>query len=433
MRVIIVFLPLPIFWGLYEQQYSRWILQAQQLNGIIGSFTIKPDQLQSVNPILIVILVPCFDFVIYPLFSRVGLLKRQLQRISLGLIFAILSFGVATVLEWQMQAKTLEYNPINQIKILNLSPCGLELQTFNYTIDLKRSTLLNNNPYSLAVNPANNKTIFDLKSTCKHNMTLTVQNTDMPQVLIFYLNQLNELKYLIYSYDLKNQKVGFSELQILALNTRADHLNPLLQNKIQIYSNKDLKLNSILNTSNSNYSIIDYSKYDFKILNETTNEVLLNRNILFETCSRYTIILFETVNKTLDYVLLTDIHSNGLHISLQLVQIFLMGIAEILVSISGLTFSYEEAPRSMKSLLQALWILTTSVGNLIVVIIAQSKFVSNQVFEYIIFISLLAVATSLFFILAFFYKYADKSDNKTEPTFASDLEKDMLSKEIEAM
>jgi len=30
LRVIIVFLPLPIFWGLYEQQYSRWVLQGNK-------------------------------------------------------------------------------------------------------------------------------------------------------------------------------------------------------------------------------------------------------------------------------------------------------------------------------------------------------------------------------------------------------------------
>lgn len=29
LRVIVVFLPLPIFWALYDQQYSRWILQGK--------------------------------------------------------------------------------------------------------------------------------------------------------------------------------------------------------------------------------------------------------------------------------------------------------------------------------------------------------------------------------------------------------------------
>jgi dipeptide/tripeptide permease len=30
-RIIVVFLPLPLFWGVYEQQYSRWVLQGNLL------------------------------------------------------------------------------------------------------------------------------------------------------------------------------------------------------------------------------------------------------------------------------------------------------------------------------------------------------------------------------------------------------------------
>ena len=113
---------------------------------------------------------------------------------------------------------------------------------------------------------------------------------------------------------------------------------------------------------------------------------------------------------------------------------FTMAVAEILVSISGLTFSYEEAPASLKSMLQALWILTTSFGNIIVVIIAESRFVSNQVHEYLIFICLLVVATGMFFIVAYFYEYVKKpttedENNKNDETAEDDLKKDMLPKE----
>lgn len=45
-KVLIVFLPIPVFWALYDQQGSRWTDQAQQLNGKLGSITIKPDQFQ---------------------------------------------------------------------------------------------------------------------------------------------------------------------------------------------------------------------------------------------------------------------------------------------------------------------------------------------------------------------------------------------------
>ncbi len=91
-------LPIPIYWALYDQQGSRWTSQSQQLNGKIGSFTIQPDQFQAVNPILLVTLVPLFDFIIYPFFAKFGLFKRQLQRMSAGLFFAIIAFLIAAIL-----------------------------------------------------------------------------------------------------------------------------------------------------------------------------------------------------------------------------------------------------------------------------------------------------------------------------------------------
>lgn len=44
-------------------------------------------------------------------------------------------------------------------------------------------------------------------------------------------------------------------------------------------------------------------------------------------------------------------------------------MAEIMFSITGLEFAYSQAPLSMKSVLQACWLLTTAFGNLIVVIV----------------------------------------------------------------
>ena len=93
-KVTFLFLPLPIFWTLYDQQGSRWTEQAQQLDGRIGSITVKPDQFQAFNSILIVTLVPVFDFVVYPLLAKCKLFKSLLQRIGVGLLVAVASFGI---------------------------------------------------------------------------------------------------------------------------------------------------------------------------------------------------------------------------------------------------------------------------------------------------------------------------------------------------
>jgi dipeptide/tripeptide permease len=43
-----------------------------------------------------------------------------------------------------------------------------------------------------------------------------------------------------------------------------------------------------------------------------------------------------------------------------------------------------QAPVSMKSVLQAGWLLTVAFGNLIVVIIAEAKFFQSQVLFYVV-------------------------------------------------
>lgn len=62
--------------------------------------------------------------------------------------------------------------------------------------------------------------------------------------------------------------------------------------------------------------------------------------------------------------------------------------------------------------------MTVAFGNLIVVIVAEGRFVENQVHEYFLFAGLLGVATIAFSVLSFFYKYHDPkssdSDGKSE-------------------
>lgn len=54
-------------------------------------------------------------------------------------------------------------------------------------------------------------------------------------------------------------------------------------------------------------------------------------------------------------------------------------MGEIMFSITGLEFAYSQAPTSMKSVLQACWLLTTAFGNLIVVIVESIEPFHDQV------------------------------------------------------
>lgn len=73
----------------------------------------------------------------------------------------------------------------------------------------------------------------------------------------------------------------------------------------------------------------------------------------------------------------------------------------------------------MKSILSASWCLTVALGNLLVVIVAESKFVDNQVYEYILFAGLLFVATIVFIIISWFYKYIEDTSEPSKSLTSS--------------
>ena len=78
--IIIMFTPLPFFWALFDMQGSRWTLTATQMNGWQGGDTFKvlPDQVQIMNPIMILLFLPLFQKIIYPAFEWCGIKVRDL-------------------------------------------------------------------------------------------------------------------------------------------------------------------------------------------------------------------------------------------------------------------------------------------------------------------------------------------------------------------
>lgn len=73
-------------------------------------------------------------------------------------------------------------------------------------------------------------------------------------------------------------------------------------------------------------------------------------------------------------------------------------------SVTGLQFSYTQAPESMRSVLQGFWQLTVGVGNLIVTIIVGAKFFESQTYEFALFAGLMFVDMGIFTWLAIRYK-----------------------------
>lgn len=104
LNVLWMFLPFPVIWALYELQGSKWVFQAKNLNGVITKgFIFEPEQMQIVNPVLIIVFLPIFEKIVYPLFAKCKLLTTPLQKIVTGGVLIGAAILVSGFLELAMQ------------------------------------------------------------------------------------------------------------------------------------------------------------------------------------------------------------------------------------------------------------------------------------------------------------------------------------------
>lgn len=101
-NILVLYIPLPIYWAVYSQQSSRWVFQAARMNGDVGFYTIKPDQMIILNSFLGIVMIPFCDYIFYPLIAKFGL-KSPLQRMTIGGILAGLAFIISGFMELEIQ------------------------------------------------------------------------------------------------------------------------------------------------------------------------------------------------------------------------------------------------------------------------------------------------------------------------------------------
>jgi len=96
LRILIVFALVTPFWSLFDQKASTWVLQADQMT--------KPDwfqsaQMQALNPVLVLLLIPFNNLVLYPALRRFGVEPTALRRMGTGIAFSGLAWIAAGALQ----------------------------------------------------------------------------------------------------------------------------------------------------------------------------------------------------------------------------------------------------------------------------------------------------------------------------------------------
>lgn len=77
------------------------------MNGRIDflNWTMKPDQMQVMNPLLVLLFIPFFETAVYPILAKIGI-KKPLQKIALGGFLAALAFVLSAVVQTKIIVST---------------------------------------------------------------------------------------------------------------------------------------------------------------------------------------------------------------------------------------------------------------------------------------------------------------------------------------
>ncbi|MCP4171444.1 MAG: POT family MFS transporter [Fuerstiella sp.] len=83
-----------VFWGLFDQTGSSWVIQAENMDRRFLGITWLQSQIQVLNPILVMILIPLFQLVIYPFVDTFVFRLTAIRKISIGFFLTAASFAV---------------------------------------------------------------------------------------------------------------------------------------------------------------------------------------------------------------------------------------------------------------------------------------------------------------------------------------------------
>ncbi|XP_014727244.1 PREDICTED: solute carrier family 15 member 2 isoform X1 [Sturnus vulgaris] len=400
-RVLFLFIPLPMFWALFDQQGSRWTLQATKMNADFGIYVLQPDQMQFLNPLLILVFIPIFDLGLYPLINMCKLNFTPIRKMATGMILAGLAFGLAAVIEVK----------INETDMPRLAPKESLIRVLNLAKNPVQVTIQDKDLFQQPVesfqNPAEySKLILNGEQQSLH---FALQHQGLTLAFNYTVKEKSVYSLIVFEAEGNLSSRLITDLEAKPENGLAAvrFINGLGQDvNLTIDSKRFLAVQK--NYSASEYSLLERDIYNNGKCITETGEFPLELGLL-DFGASYTVVITNISGGAVEMWKSEDIKANNVHMAWQLPQYLLISAGEVMFSITGLAFSYSQSPASMKSVLQAGWLLTVAVGNTFVLIVAEAAPMAQWA-EFVLFTVLLFAVCIIFSIMGYFYVSVDPED-----------------------
>lgn len=443
--VLVIYIPFPLCWALNDQQGSRWTFQATRMDGRIGGATILPDQMQAINPFLVMVFIPVFDYGVYPLFQKINLLTTLLQKIVGGAFLAALSFYISGGLEVVLEKTYPIVAPAGHMNLTIYNGLGNRCDMSGFTVLSPNGSPMpiqffdrHMNSMVKTLNAGETYTIPSNIVTCgggQLNFPETTFQTNLPENKEDAHGDAALAILISEDFDVKGQGLvtttkkkipisksdtGFPFVKFV-WNIKSTDITALRQIKLRhIESTKveTIDLTSETRGDTVIQSVKQIGVYAISLIIE--NEVVLSLPpVTFKLGGNYLFVIqYSPDSGEYESSVIHEITSpNTIHILWQLPQIFMIAVSEIMFSISALQFAYTQAPESMKSVMMAINFLTIAVGNLINAFIIKllEGIFTSQAHEFFLFASLMVVDTVILMLITMRYHYVDYGQGTKKP------------------
>ncbi|CAB3409589.1 unnamed protein product [Caenorhabditis bovis] len=479
-RVCLMMLPVPMFWALYDQQGSTWVIQAISMDAhITDSWTLIPDQMGFLNAFMILLMIPIFQSGIYPFVEKIGIKLTLLRKMTAGGLLTATAFIICGIVqlfvnrdlpilpsadeahmtiintfptcEFHTEINTVDsfLLPANQTKLKDvIEPAiikgGIEF-TANITFDsdapncpkfVANPVLYSGYSYYLALSPigwAYTATPLKKPSNGQGEFAISlnymVSCDNIPDAVTW--------KECNSSTSTYNGVIGLCKVDELTrpeapCDPKSDgrfyQFSPSRRHQLEVH---DYQTGEITNTG-ATYDAIDvrpgtyrlyYIDYEIDYVHnarpsaEQTRFYPLDLPPITQNHMGGVYTLTIATRSKLDVVSYSQIMVpyNKVSIIWQIPQYIVLTAGEVLFSVTGLEFAYSEASPQLKSVVQAVWLFTVAVGDLIDVVILSLNLFSDVATQMFVFGAAMYIVMAIFILLAVnYYEYAHYANDDSE-------------------
>ena len=380
-RLIPLFLFVSIFWALYDQTASAWVEQAESMNRNWLGIEWLSSQVQAINPMLVLVLIPVCTYGLYPALNSFFPLTA-LRKVAIGFVLTVLAFATSGWIESQITGGKLIRNAEIESKKDERSDskdesenrASLDQREFIVRLREHRSW----NIKSIGWSSSDSKSKKPVSTEKPVRLTVRVETGPTP------------------TGPWAEQATGDFESKITEPHV--------------------IELPKVVPAS---YVRLIVGKVHAQGDSQNDDQINWSEPQIFVNAAESSP---PPEAHALAAQVWPDVAAMGHKPSIfwQFVSYLILTLAEVLVSITFLEFSYTQAPNKLKSLIMSLFLLSVSLGNAITAIV--NKFIQNVdgtsklpgASYYWFFTGLMAAATVGFLFVASTYREKSYLQSKAD-------------------